>query len=67
MSEAAQPLSRRERRELELARAAEGEMTQALPVTPESISTVMNQSSQVIRERRMVTLFALILTQPKMS
>ena len=46
MSEAAQPLSRRERRELELARAAEGEMTQALPVTPESMSTASR------RERR---------------
>lgn len=47
MSESAQPLSRRERRALEeAAAAAQGEVTQALPVAPESIS-VMSR-----RERR---------------
>ena len=47
MSEPAQPLSRRERRAMEeAARAAEGEMTQALPVAPETLSTASR------RERR---------------
>ena len=47
MSESAQPLSRRERREMEeAARMAEGDATQALPVAPESISVASR------RERR---------------
>jgi len=47
MTEPAEPLSRRERRAMEeAARAAEGEMTQALPVAPETLSTASR------RERR---------------
>ncbi len=47
MSESAQPLSRRERREMEeAARQAEGDATQALPVAPESMSVASR------RERR---------------
>jgi len=47
MSDAAQPLSRRERRAMEeAARAAEGDETQALPIAPETESVVSR------RERR---------------
>ena len=47
MSEQAQPLSRRERREMEeAARMAEGDETQALPIAPETESVVSR------RERR---------------